>query len=87
MKRDKTTIRAALAASHQIDFTADVFTLSHSQRVALVDAAKACGYRKSITSCLTLGGAFFQYLAKGAIRPMSKSAKVGGRWNNDGVAR
>ena len=77
MKRDKAALRAALVASHGINFAQDVFTLSHSQRVALVDAAKECGYRKSISSNPTLGGAFFQYLAKDAGDSARKRPRAG----------
>lgn len=86
MKRDKQAIRAALVVSDKIDFTADVFALSHSQRCALRDAAKAHGYRKSITSCLSTGAAFFVYLVKelDAAPAASGHAK---RWNNHNIAK
>ena len=64
-KRDKGIMRAMLAKSHDIDFTKEVFQLSHSQRIGLSDMAKAVGYRKSVSSSLSLGAAFFVYLVRG----------------------
>lgn len=64
VKRDKAAIRAKLTASDGIDFTASGLVMSHSQRVAVANEAKRCGYRKSISSRLTMAGAFFEYLKK-----------------------
>jgi hypothetical protein len=62
----KDAVRKELAASHGIDWTQNVFTLSQSQRTALHDMAKAVGYRKPVSSYFSLGTAYFNYLARKA---------------------
>jgi len=66
-------MRAALVASHEIDFAADCHTLTQSQRCALADMAKAVSWRKSPTSPLSTGLAFFVYLSRG-YRPAQPTA-------------
>lgn len=53
-----------MAKAHGIDFSKDVFEISISDKGLLHDLAKACRYKKSRTSCLSLGGAFFVHLQK-----------------------
>jgi hypothetical protein len=62
----KQTIRTMLdaRACGPFNWKADVHTLTTSQRVELAGMAKATGYRKSISSSLSLGSAFFVYLCK-----------------------
>lgn len=72
---------------HAIDFTADVMTLSQSQRGALSDMAKAVGYRKPITSMHTLGGAFFCYLSRDVKEATPGRITPGGKWDNHNLAR
>ena len=62
-KADKATIKATLCAQG-IDFSEDFHTL-HSSRVdILVEAAKACGYRKPSSASGSTARYFFQHLAK-----------------------
>jgi len=60
----KSAMRAHLANIEGIDFRADPHTLTFAQQCALSDMAKAVSWRKSITSPLSLGLAFFVYLAR-----------------------
>lgn len=93
MKRDKAALRATLAAApHKVDFTLDPYQLTHSQRSALHDTARSVGYRKSVSSCLSLGAAFFVYLAKDL--PANKAQEnqeatpaPAARWDNHNIAR
>jgi hypothetical protein len=88
MTQDKPTIRAALDAgeSGPFNWTADVHTLTNSQRVDLVAMAKSVGYRKSVSSSLSLGSAFFVYLGKGMdAAPVSKGPAK--RWNNHNISK
>jgi len=71
----KEAMRFYLAKHHAIDFTADVFTLYSDQRGALVEMAKAVSWRKSISSPLSLGAAFFVYLAKDVKQPLHVAAR------------
>lgn len=71
----KNAIRFYLAKQEGIDFTADVHTLYSGQRIALQDMAKAVSWRKSQTSCLSLGAAFFVYLAKDVKQPLHTAAR------------
>lgn len=81
----KIAIRTELSAEpHNIDFSADPFTLYNSQRIVLADMAKAVGYRKPITSYFSLGAAFFVYLAKGRNDALVKRTP-GKRWSNHGI--
>lgn len=57
-------IRSYLAAAVALDFAADPHALTHAQRGALHEMAKAVSWRKSISSPLSLGLAFFVYLAR-----------------------
>ena len=59
-------IRAHLAESDKINFTADPHSLAQSQQCALADMARAVCWRKSITSCMSLGLAFYVYLSRDA---------------------
>jgi hypothetical protein len=60
----RTAMRAHLAQHEQIDFRADPHALSFAQQCALADMAKAVSWRKGIASSLSLGLAFFVYLAR-----------------------
>jgi hypothetical protein len=62
-------IRAHMRAADDIDFTADPHSLRISQQCALSDMAKAVGWRKSSTSPLSLGLAFYVYLSRDAAKP------------------
>lgn len=59
MPRNKALIKTTLPG---IDFTADFFTLRHSQLTELHDAAKACGYRQPANANGSLARYFFAYL-------------------------
>lgn len=87
--RDKALLRTMLENSVKINFKADVHTLSHSQRTALQDMAKSVGYRKSVSSSLSLGAAFFVYLARGTEDNLTTppSSRAPGRWSNHGIAK
>lgn len=67
----RATIRAMLAKSDALVFGNDPHTLSFSQRSALQDMARAVSWRKSITSCLSLGAAFYVYLSRDAATAQS----------------
>lgn len=62
----RAAIRAHLAADAGLSFGNDPHTLSFSQRSALHDMARAVCWRKSISSCLSLGAAFYVYLSRDA---------------------
>lgn len=62
----KQAIRVHLQRVAGIAFNADVHTLSFAQRDALATMAKAVSWRKSISSPMSLGSAFFVYLSRGA---------------------
>jgi len=64
----RAAIRAELDKSLGLKFGNDPHTLSFSERVALQDVARAVCWRKSITSCLSLGAAFYVYLSRDAGR-------------------
>ena len=64
----RAAIRRHLAADAGLSFGNDPHTLSHSQRSALHDMARAVCWRKSISSCLSLGAAFYVYLSRDAGR-------------------
>jgi len=53
-----------MAKAHGVDFTKDVFEISISNKGLLHELAKSCRYKKSRTSCLSLGGAFYVHLQK-----------------------
>lgn len=59
--------RVHLAASHAINFTAnDPHGLTATQQAALSEMAKAVSWRKSPMSPLSVGMAFYVYLARDA---------------------
>lgn len=60
----RATIRALLEKSDDVEFGNDPHTLTFSQRTALQDMARAVSWRKSISSCLSLGAAFYVYLSR-----------------------
>lgn len=64
----RATIRALLAKSDGLVFGNDPHTLSMSQRCSLQDMARAVSWRKSISSCLSLGAAFYVYLSRDAAK-------------------
>lgn len=86
MKRDKQLLRDLLDAGPHgpLDWKADPHSLSASHRMVLINMAKTIGYRKSVSSSLSLGTAFFMYLCKGMDAPQEK--QPGKRWDNDGLA-
>ena len=65
----RAAIRAHLTKHEEIDFTADPHALKISQQCALADMARAVCWRKSPTSSLSLGLAFFVYLSRSAPKP------------------
>lgn len=71
----KAAMRFYLAKHEGIDFTQDVHTLYSGQRSALQDMAKAVSWRKSLTSPLSLGAAFFVYLVKDVKQPLHTAAR------------
>jgi hypothetical protein len=62
-KADKATIKATLCAQG-IDFSEDFHALPSSQVELLVEASKACGYRKPSSASGSTARYFFQHLAK-----------------------
>ena len=62
-KADKAAIRATLCVQG-IDFSEDFHALPSSQVELLVEAAKACGYRKPSSASGSTARYFFQHLAK-----------------------
>lgn len=62
----RAAIRKYLAQSVALDFAADPHALTFSQCGALHEMAKSVSWRKSISSPLSLGLAFFVYLARDA---------------------
>lgn len=76
----RAAIRAHMVATDEIDFTADPHSLRWSQQGALSDMAKAISWRKSPSSPLSLGLAFFVYLARDASPPRDPSgAPISGK--------
>lgn len=67
-------MRAHLAEHAEIDFKADCHTLTFAQQCALSEMAKAVSWRKAITSPLSLGLAFFVYLARDVATDKRKAA-------------
>lgn len=59
-------MRAHLGETNELRFDLDPHELTFSQRSALSDMAKAVSWRKSPTSCLSLGAAFYVYLSRDA---------------------
>lgn len=59
-------MRAHLGETNDLRFDLDPHELTFSQRSALSDMAKAVSWRKSPTSCLSLGAAFYVYLSRDA---------------------
>lgn len=81
-----------------INFNADVHAIPSSGLVACATMAKAIKYKKSPASSLSLGAAFFCYLARdlqhgravgqrAEIAAVPVTTKRGKRWNNDGIAK
>jgi hypothetical protein len=69
--------RAHLAQSHGINFAAnDPHGLTVSQQVALSDMARAVCWRKSAASPLSVGMAFYVYLARDAKPANAPAAPV-----------
>ena len=60
---DKSVVKATLSAQG-IDFAEDFHTLPSSKVDLLVEAAKACGYRKPASASGRTARYFFQYLSK-----------------------
>ncbi len=54
----------ARAKAEGIDFSKDVFEISMSDKSAMAELAKLAGYKKSASSCLSTGSAFFVHLKK-----------------------
>lgn len=94
----KAAMREFLQQSNSIDFNADVHAIPSSGLVACATMAKAIKYKKSPASSLSLGAAFFCYLARdlqhgravgqrAEIAAVPVTTKRGKRWNNDGIAK
>jgi hypothetical protein len=49
-----------------LQFGLDPHTISNAHRLALADLAKVCGYRKPVSSGLSLATCFYVYLSRGA---------------------
>lgn len=58
-------VRRYLTESAQIAFGVDPHTLAQSQQCALSEVARAVCWRKSISSPMSLGLAFYVYLSRG----------------------
>ena len=69
-------VRAHLIKHDGINFNKGPFELSHSERSALHDMAKAVSWRKSPASSFSLGAAFFVYLAKDVAKTAHVAAMV-----------
>lgn len=69
----RAAVRAHLATTDAIDFTGDPHSLRISQQCALADMARAVCWRKSPSSPLSLGMAFYVYLSRDA-KPTSVQA-------------
>ena len=69
-------MRDHLTKAHAVDFSADVHAVPISALNACADMAKAVCWRKSISSSMSTGAAFFVYLAR-EVQPIVK--KVGAR--------
>jgi len=52
------------AKKYGIDFEKDVYQISISDKSFMADLAKETGYKKSASSCLSTGSAFFVHLKK-----------------------
>jgi hypothetical protein len=73
----RAAMRAHLAASNTISFAAqDPHALTASQQNALADMAKSVCWRKSPTSPLALGPAFYVYLARDVAQSAQQSAQA-----------
>lgn len=66
----RAAMRAHLTKAHGVDFSADVHAIPISALAACAELAKAVSWRKSPSSSLSTGAAFFTYLAREA-RPVS----------------
>ena len=64
MKRISKTEAIARAKAEGIDFEKDVYQISISDKSFMADLAKEAGYKKSASSCLSTGSAFFVHLKK-----------------------
>ncbi|QDP50243.1 MAG: hypothetical protein Tp178MES00d2C33159851_33 [Prokaryotic dsDNA virus sp.] len=60
---DKSVVKATLSAQG-VDFSEDFHTLPSSKVDLLVEAAKACGYRKPASASGSTARYFFQHLVK-----------------------
>lgn len=76
----RTACRSHLSTVHGVDFHGDVHALPISALTACAEMAKAICWRKSQSSSMSLGAAFFVYLSRGA-----KVAPVGGAAHGHGV--
>ena len=61
---NKAKARDELHQAEGIDFSANVYTLSHAQLSALADKAREVGYRKPKNANASTGNYFFAYLNK-----------------------
>lgn len=62
----RVAVRAHLAQSLGLVWDKSPYELTHSERTALDDMARAIGWRKSNASMLSLSAAFYVYLARDA---------------------
>lgn len=79
--------RQHLSREHALDFSADVHAVPISGLAACADMAKAICWRKSVSSSMSIGAAFFVYLSRDLAQPKHAKAvqgdprKAGKRFN------
>lgn len=67
-------VRAHLAQSLGLVWNKSPFELTHTERTALDEMARAVGWRKSIASSLSLSAAFYVYLSR-EVKPAAPARK------------
>lgn len=65
----RAAMRAHLSKVDAVVFTGDPHTVTWSQQLALAEMAKIVAWKKSISSPLSLGLAFYVYLSRDAAKP------------------
>ena len=60
----ETAITRAINEGISFDDNLSPYQLSISEKTYMHELAKLCGYRKSATSCFSLGSAFYVHLQK-----------------------
>lgn len=81
----KTAMRAYLRQSYGLEFGLDPHAITMSQQCALADLAKAVSWKKSITSPLSLGLAFYVYLSRDVVPAVPRKSRTPGQKRGPGI--